>query len=156
MMRNDSQTLRRPTLGEQETDLLRFVASQSGPMSVGEAEAGWGEPAHLSRSTVKTVLDRLYRKGYLERIRRSDGIYAYQSAMGEPELLGSLVHRFVERTLSGSLDPFLAYFMRNSEGRLTEAEFRDLERLVQKLQPATDSAVRSDVLTQETDGPGER
>src|SRR5450432_3739277 len=100
MIRNEVLSTRRPTLGEQETDLLRFVASHPGAMSVGEAESGWGEPAHLSRSTVKTVLDRLHRKGFLERVRRPDGIFAYRSAMGEPELLGSLVQRFVERTLA--------------------------------------------------------
>jgi len=130
---------RRPTLGEQETDLLRFVAAHSGPVSVGEAESGWGDPAHLSRSTVKTILDRLHRKGYLERVRRSDGIYAYCSPLAERELLGSLVQRFVERTLAGSLDPFLAYFTRTSAGRLSESELRELERLVQKLQPPAET-----------------
>lgn len=125
---------KRPTLGEQETDLLRYVAARPTPLSVGEAEAGWGDPAKLSRSTVKTVLDRLHRKGYLERVRRADGIWGYRSPLPEQELMGSLVQRFVERTLAGSLDPFLAYFARTGAGRLSPTEQRELERLVQKLQ----------------------
>jgi predicted transcriptional regulator len=128
----------RPTLGEQETDLLRFVAGHTAPVSVGEAENGWGDPANLSRSTVKTVLDRLHRKGYLERVRRADGIWGYQSPIAERELMGSLVQRFVERTLAGSLDPFLAYFARTGAGKLSPNELRELERLVQKLQPSSE------------------
>ena len=129
-----------PTLGEQETDLLRYVAAQSAPLSVGEAESGWGDPAKLSRSTVKTVLDRLYRKGYLERVRRADGIWCYRSPLPEQELMGSLVQRFVERTLAGSLYPFLAYFARTGAGRLSATEQRELERLVQKLQTHADGS----------------
>ncbi|MBC8137294.1 MAG: BlaI/MecI/CopY family transcriptional regulator [Fibrella sp.] len=131
---------KRPTLGEQETDLLRYVAAQPTPLSVGEAESGWGDPANLSRSTVKTVLDRLHRKGYLERVRRTDGIWGYRSPLPEQELMGSLVQRFVERTLAGSLDPFLAYFARTGAGRLSPTEQRELERLVQKLQPHADES----------------
>lgn len=123
------------TLGQQETELLRFVAARNAPVSVGEAETGFGDPANLSRSTVKTVLERLHRKGFLERVRRADGVFAYRSCLAERELMGSLVQRFVERTLAGSLHPFLAYFADNSGGRLSADELAELERLVQKLQP---------------------
>ena len=123
------------TLGQQETDLLRFVAAQTHPVTVGEAETGFGDPANLSRSTIKTVLERLCRKGYLERVRRETGVWAYRSPIGETELLGSLVHRFVERTLAGSLDPFVAYFVRTGRGKLSPTELAELERLVLKLQP---------------------
>ncbi len=123
------------TLGQQETELLRFVAAQGSPVSVGETETGFGDPANLSRSTVKTVLERLHRKGFLERVRRADGVFLYRSPLAERELMGSLVGRFVERTLAGSLDPFLAYFVNTSGGRLSDAELAELERLVQKLQP---------------------
>ncbi|MBC8141032.1 MAG: BlaI/MecI/CopY family transcriptional regulator [Armatimonadetes bacterium] len=127
------------TLGQQETELLRFVAAQVSPVSVGDAESGFGDPSNLSRSTVKTVLERLHRKGFLERLRRADGVFVYRSCLPERELMGSLVGRFVERTLAGSLDPFLAYFADNSSGRLSEAELAELQRLVQKLQPSAPS-----------------
>src|SRR4051794_33958233 len=99
-----------PSLGERETELLRFAAGR-GPVSVGEAADGFGEPNGLARSTVKTVLERLHKKGYLARSRRAaDGIYVYSSPVEERELLGGLVQRFVDRTLAGSLDPFVTYF----------------------------------------------
>jgi predicted transcriptional regulator len=129
----------RPSLGEQETELLRFVAAR-GPVSVGEASDLFGEPNALARSTVKTVLERLHKKGYLARSRREDdGIYVYSSPVEERELLGGLVQRFVERTLAGSLDPFVTYFARNNRG-LSEDEMRELQRLVHKLQQGKDRA----------------
>jgi len=121
------------SLGEQETELLRHVAAR-GPLSVGEATDGFGEPLSLSRSTIKTMLERLHQKGYLARTRRAeDGIFVFSSPVEERELLSGLVQRFVERTLAGSLDPFLTYFAR-TRGDLTDAELRELERLVSKLQ----------------------
>lgn len=126
------------SLGEQETELLRHVAAR-GPVSVGEATENFGEPIGLSRSTIKTMLERLHQKGYLARGRRAeDGVYTYSSPIEERELLSGLVQRFVERTLAGSLDPFLTYFAHMKGGALTDAEMRELERLVSKLQREKD------------------
>ncbi|HVK05918.1 MAG TPA: BlaI/MecI/CopY family transcriptional regulator [Armatimonadaceae bacterium] len=132
---------KRQTLGEQETELLRFVAAR-GPVSVGEATEAFGETAGLTRSSVKTMLERLREKNYLARIRREeDGVFVYSSPVEERELMTRLVQRFVERTLAGSLDPFVTYFARNNR-TLTEDEMRELQRLVHKLQQGKDDAPR--------------
>ena len=43
-----------------------------------------------------------------------------------------LVQQFIERTLAGSLLPFVTYFSR--QNRLSNSELAELERLVEKLQ----------------------
>lgn len=130
---------KRQTLGEQETELLRFVAAR-GPFSVGEATEAVGEASGLTRSSVKTMLERLREKGFLARSQREeDGVFVYSSPVEERELLSRLVQRFVDRTLAGSLDPFVTYFSRNNRS-LTDDEMRELQRLVHKLQQGKDDA----------------
>lgn len=110
--------------------MLRYVSDQA-PATAGEVCAGFGEPNGLARSTVETVLERLRKKGYLRRSRR-DGVYRYEPTRAPQEVMGGLVEQFVERTLAGSLVPFVTYF--SKQNRLTDAELAELERLVAKLE----------------------
>ena len=118
----------RGTLGEQETQILREIV-ENGPGSVGELQARFGEPKGLARSTVLTMMERLRAKGFLVR-KRQDGIFRYAPREGGDVLTG-VVGRFVENALGGSLSPFVAYL--SGRERITEAELRDLERVVDRL-----------------------
>jgi len=117
-------------LGQQELALLTYV-SERGSVSAGEAAAGFGEPQGLARSTIETVLARLHKKGFLTR-RELGGVFRYEPAIAPQEVLGTLVERFVEGTLGGSLVPLVTYFSR--QNRLSQAEMDELQRLVAKLQ----------------------
>ena len=48
--------MERPSLGDQELELLRFVTEHA-PISVGEAARQFGEPRQLARNTVLTVME---------------------------------------------------------------------------------------------------
>ena len=117
------------TLGDQELTLLRFVAEQ-GPISVGEAAERFGVPRGLARSTVLTVMERLRAKKRLTR-KRVGSVYLYSSREGTDALLNGVVRAFVERSLSGSLSPFVAYL--SDVERVSESELAELERLVRRL-----------------------
>ncbi len=119
----------RTPLGEQELELLRFVADR-GPLTVGQASEGFGGPHGLARSTVLTVMDRLRKKGYLTRVRR-DGVYQYQSPVGKAEVLRGVVSDFVERALAGSLSPFVTYLAEMPN--VSEEELAQLQQVVAKL-----------------------
>jgi predicted transcriptional regulator len=121
------------SLGEQELELLRWIA-QRGSVTAAEVAEGFGAPRKLARSTVVTMMERLRKKGYLNRIQR-DGVYRYASPVGQEALLGGLVQRFVEKTLAGSLSPLIAYFARAQ--RLSPEELTQLEGLIHKLQANT-------------------
>lgn len=123
------------TLGDQELALLRYVAQQQ-PATAGEISAGFGEPNGLARSTVETVLERLRKKGFLRR-HRVEGVFRYESTTAPQDLMGGLVEQFVERTLAGSLVPFVTYF--SKQNRLSEDELSELERLVRKLEKRGES-----------------
>ena len=115
-------------LGEQESALLAWVASNA-PANVAQILAGWGEPNNLARTTVTTMLERLRAKGYLARAKRG-GAYAYAPQQQHETQLRGVVGRFVEKTLGGSLDPFVAYL---SEAELSDAQKAQLRELVEKL-----------------------
>ena len=120
----------RPTIGDQELALLHYLADNPG-LSVGEVAAGFGEPRALARSTVLTMMERLRSKGYLKR-RQHKGMYRYHAATGPAEAMRSAVGSFVEKTLSGSVSPFVAWLSERAE--VSDDELAELETLVAQLQ----------------------
>ena len=101
------------SIGEQELRLLEHIAAK-GPCTVGEVAEEFGAARGLARSTVLTVMERLREKGHLRR-KREGGVYRYSSPRSQAELLQSAVGSFVERTLSGSVSPFVTYLAEKSE-----------------------------------------
>jgi predicted transcriptional regulator len=122
--------MEKPSLGNQELALLRYVTEHE-PVTMGEVAEGFGQPQGLTRSTILTVMERLRKKGYLTR-KKTDDVFRYSTSVPQDELLGGLVSHFVEKTLAGSLAPFIAYFARSQ--RLSDGELAELKRLIEKLQ----------------------
>ncbi|MFC5436171.1 BlaI/MecI/CopY family transcriptional regulator [Rhodanobacter umsongensis] len=122
--------MRKPTIGDQELALLHHI-DECGTASVGEVAASFGEPRGLARSTVLTMMERLRGKGYLKR-RQLKGMFRYSTATGPGEAMRSAVGSFVEKTLSGSVSPFVAWMSEHAE--VSETELAELEALVTQLQ----------------------
>jgi predicted transcriptional regulator len=120
----------KPSIGDQELALLQYLAEHENA-SVGEVAAGFGESRGLARSTVLTMMERLRAKSYLKR-RQIDGVYRYSAASGPGEVMRNAVGQFVEKTLSGSLSPFVAWMSEKAE--VSDSELAELEALVTKLQ----------------------
>ena len=117
------------SIGDQELALLRYVAEQ-GPVSVGQVVEGFGTPRGLARSTVLTMMERLRQKGHLDR-EPADGVYRYSSPATSGEVMQGAVRSFVEKTLSGSVSPFVAYLTETA--KVSDAELAELEELVARL-----------------------
>lgn len=122
--------MRKPTIGDQELALLHHI-DECGAASVGEVAASFGEPRGLARSTVLTMMERLRGKGYLKR-RQLKGMFRYSTATGPSEVMRSAVGSFVEKTLSGSVSPFVAWMSERAE--VSDTELAELEALVTQLQ----------------------
>ena len=120
------------TLGAQELAVLRHIADRDAE-TVGEVAESFGEPRDLARSTVLTMMERLRKKGFLNR-RLVDGVYRYQARASSAELTRGAIRRFVERNLGGSVAPFVAYLSESTA--LTDAELKELEDVVARLQSA--------------------
>ena len=118
------------SIGDQELALLRFV-SDAGRSTVAQAVEGFGQPRGLARSTVLTMMERLRKKGHLGR-RRADGVYHYAPRTAPGAAIQHAVRTFVDRTLGGSITPFVAYVAERE--RLSDDEIQELEALLVKLQ----------------------
>jgi predicted transcriptional regulator len=120
----------KPSIGDQELSLLHYLAETKN-CSVGEVAAGYGEPRGLARSTVLTMMERLRSKGYLRR-KQVQGMFRYSAATGPAEAMRTAVGSFVEKTLSGSVSPFVAWMSEHAE--VSDDELAELEALVAQLQ----------------------
>ncbi|WP_295917477.1 BlaI/MecI/CopY family transcriptional regulator [uncultured Xanthomonas sp.] len=122
--------MRRKSIGDQELALLQYIA-EHGDASVGEVAGGFGEGRGLARSTVLTMMERLRAKAYLRR-RQVQGVYRYAATSGQDDVVRSAVGSFVEKTLQGSVSPFVAWMSQRAE--VSDTELAELEALVAKLQ----------------------
>lgn len=118
-------------LGDQELALMQWLADRGGA-TVGEAAEEYGLPRGLARSTVLTMMERLRAKGHLDR-EPVEGVFRYQSSASSAELLRGVVAGFVERTLGGSLSPFVTY-LTETPVEVSASELVELEALVARLQ----------------------
>lgn len=119
------------TIGDQELALLQYL-DEAGPSTVGEVAAGFGETRGLARSTVLTMMERLRAKAYLRRSQAGGGAYRYAPTTGQDEVVRSAVGSFVEKTLQGSVSPFVAWMSERKE--VSDDELAELEALVASLQ----------------------
>lgn len=120
-----------PLLGEKELEVLWFVTDRA-PVTVRAVAQEWGEPHGLARTTILTVMERLRKKNFLIRSKAEDeNTFQYAPAVEKAELMRSLVQDFVEKTLGGSVSPFVAYLA--DTGSLSEREMTELRRLVAEM-----------------------
>ena len=119
------------TIGDQELALLQYIA-ESGDASVGEVAAAFGESRGLARSTVLTMMERLRAKAYLQRKQVDGGVFRYSTTARQDDVVRHAVGSFVEKTLQGSVSPFVAWMSQRTE--VSDNELAELEALVATLQ----------------------
>jgi predicted transcriptional regulator len=111
-------------------EVLAFVLDHA-PVSLREAADHFAEPAGLARTTVHTVLERLRKKGYLDR-EQLDGVLKYRPAVERSALINGLIAQFISARLGGSISPFVAY-LSQAKG-LPQNEIDELKALVKQLE----------------------
>ena len=117
-------------IGDQELALLRDLDAH-GAATVAEVVERFGQPRGLARSTVLTMMERLRKKGHLTR-RQVGGVYRYASRTAPGDAVQHAVAAFVDRTLGGSVTPFVTFLA--EAHHVSDAELAELEELVARLQ----------------------
>jgi len=116
-------------VGRAEMEILHYVQDHH-PVTVRDVADHFAQSHGHVRTTILNVMERLRKKGFLTR-RKAEGVFQYEPRVGKADLLRSLVRDFVEKTLGGSLSPFVAYLSR--EAKLSEEELKELRELVEEL-----------------------
>jgi predicted transcriptional regulator len=127
MSRHEDTSL--PSIGQAELEILSYIQSRH-PVTVRDVADHLADKRGIVRTTVLNVMTRLCRKGYLRR-KRIDGVYHYSPQMARGQVLKSLVKDFVDRSLGGSVSPFVAFLM--EDARLSDDELTQLRKAVQEL-----------------------
>lgn len=101
---------------------MRVLWRAPGPMTVRETLSALKPEREFAYTTVMTILERLWRKGFLSRARRGRA-YEYTAIVSEAEHTAGLMHQM----LSGSSDrrAALAHFV----GRMRSEDETELRRL---------------------------
>lgn len=117
-------------VGRSESDILRFVVER-GSASVTEVGDFLAETKGQTRNTAQSTLERLRKKGFLERIK-SEGVYHYAPTKSGNNLLTDFVQDFVDSILGGSVTPLVAYLGERTE--VNDEELEELKKLVKALE----------------------
>lgn len=120
----------RERIGQVQLEVLQYVADHH-PIRVGEVAEHFSSIQGKARTTIMTVMEKLRQKGYLSRKKRH-GIYHYSPRVPKNEIMVSVVQRFVEESLGGSVSPFIAYLAKS--GKLSKSELAKLKHLARELE----------------------
>jgi predicted transcriptional regulator len=120
-----------PSLGEMEMHVLRVVWREQPCTERQVWELVRGERS-VGRTTVLKTLQRLEAKRLLVRTG-GEGPVQYRAVVDKRRFLPAVVRRFVDRTLAGSLEPFVAYLA--DSDRLSAKDLAALKSIVKKMEP---------------------
>ncbi|MEX0977916.1 MAG: BlaI/MecI/CopY family transcriptional regulator [Pirellulales bacterium] len=118
-----------PSLGELEIQVLRVVWREQ-PCTEREVWEVVRDERPVGRTTVLKTMQRLEAKGLLARLSEK-GPVKYRAAVAEKRLVPSLVRRFVDRTLAGSLEP-LVHYLADSD-KLSAKDLAALNSIARKM-----------------------
>lgn len=114
-------------LGAVQLEILQYIADHE-PIRVSDVAEYFAKTAGKARTTILTVMEKLREKGYLTR-RKREGAYQYSVRQRQSDVLAGVVQRFVEKSLGGSVSPFIAWLADSRE--LTGDELAKLKELVE-------------------------
>ena len=105
----------------------------------------------IAYTTVMTMMNVLEEKGHLRKGKsaararaaadgRSERAFEYRPTRGRHQVLTAMVRDFVGRVLDGAAEPLLLHLARTE--RFTEAQRRELRRLIDEVEPETERPSR--------------
>jgi predicted transcriptional regulator len=117
-----------PALSEAQLEIMQVVWDR-GETTVSDVWDVLARRRPVVRNTVLTLMDRLEKKGWLQR--RADGkAHYYRATVPRAATLGQLVHRLVDAAFAGSADALVLALI---EGRgVSDEEARRIRQLIDK------------------------
>ncbi len=118
-------------LSDSEWELMK-VLWDCEPVSVNDIAAKLHESTQWHRKTVRTMLNRLVKKGIVEQVI-IDNIQHYQALLTREECSTNATQSFLDRVFDGSFTPFLVHFTKSN--KLSDEERKALEKLLEDSSP---------------------
>ena len=117
-----------PQISDGEWDVMKVVWKQPGCSASHVIETLAGK-RHWGPATVKTLLNRLTKKGALS-FEKEENFYRYTATFSEDAMRRTETQNFIDRVFDGAFTPFLAKFVKGR--RLSAEEIAELEALLRE------------------------
>jgi BlaI family penicillinase repressor len=115
-------------LTEAEWEIMKVVWEKE-PCAAGTVRETLAEGRNRAYSTVKTTMDRMVEKGFLE-IERIRNLQLFKSCVSEVDARRGEFRRMLKRAFDGALTPMMQFLIEH-EG-LSKKEASELRMLVEK------------------------
>jgi BlaI family transcriptional regulator, penicillinase repressor len=121
-------------LTEAEWEILKVVW-QKEPCAAGTVQEALAKSKDWAYATVKTTMDRMVEKGFLE-ITRIRNLQLFHSCISQVEAKQGELRKFLKRAFDGGLTPMLQFLIEH-EG-LSRAEASQLRKFVNRFEKSKD------------------
>ena len=115
-------------LSKAEYDILRILWKE-GRLTVREVHDQVYDIHKWAYTTTKTMMDRMIKKGLLER-EKYHGIFLYRPLISRPAGLARMVRFFADRVLETDIGSVVSIFAKSNT--LSAEEIEELERLLEE------------------------
>jgi BlaI family penicillinase repressor len=117
-----------PNISDAEWEVMRVIWEKS-PIPANEVVERLGPLRGWSPQTIKTMLNRLVRKGALA-FEAEGKRYLYRPRVTRDQCVRMESRSFLDRVFGGAAAPMLDYFVRNT--RLSAEEIAELRRILSR------------------------
>lgn len=116
-----------PRISDAEWEIMLVIWQNGAPLTSQEIIDSVAKQQNWNPKTVRTLLNRLLKKGALS-FQKQGRVYQYSACVSKEACVGANSDSFLDRMFDGSLKPMLAHFIQ--EKQLTKAEIADLKRML--------------------------
>jgi BlaI family penicillinase repressor len=124
-----------PKLSQPELEVMEEFWKR-GRLAIREIQESFPEPARPPYTSIQTIVYRLEEKGAVRRVRKIGNAHIFEATISRQEVSG----RFIDDLLSlfgGRAQTVMAHLVES--GRLTRADIRATEKLIDDLERSTKS-----------------
>jgi predicted transcriptional regulator len=120
---------KRIQISEAESIVMKVIW-RKGPLGTDAIISSLGHREEWQAATVKTLLNRLLKKGAITA-HKEGRRYIYSQFLTREEWLATESRGVLERLFDGQVAPLVSYFSR--QGKLTKNDIKELARLIREL-----------------------
>ncbi|MHC4356329.1 MAG: BlaI/MecI/CopY family transcriptional regulator [Planctomycetota bacterium] len=117
-----------PKISESEWMVMRVLWAKS-PLTANEVVERLSGKTHWKPKTVKTLIDRLVKKGAV-KFEKEGRRHKYSPAIGREECIATERQSFLRRVYGGITKPMLAAFLEDAE--LSEDDIAELKEILEQ------------------------
>jgi predicted transcriptional regulator len=116
----------KPVLTDQELEIMKIVWARE-TATVRDVYEEMLKRRKIAYTTVMTMMGILEQKGHLKK-SAEDRAYVYTPSQPQREVVGNMVHDFVQRVFNGSAKPLLVHLVEDQ--KLSKDELDEIRKLL--------------------------